>query len=97
MSEIPHDPDGVATSDTAATAGLGDRERRMLEFERSWWSLDGGRDEEIPRRFALSPADYHRALNDLIDRPEALAHDPLLVRRLRRLRAARRSRRSGAR
>jgi hypothetical protein len=33
----------------------------------------------------------------VIDRPEALAHDPLLVKRLRRLRAARQRARSARR
>jgi hypothetical protein len=36
-------------------------------------------------------------LNRLIDRPEALAYDPMLVRRLRRLRDSRRRRRVAAR
>ena len=36
-------------------------------------------------------------LNALIDKPEALAQDPLLVKRLRRLRAARQRFRSAKR
>ena len=40
---------------------------------------------------------YYQVLNALIDRPEALAFDPLLVRRLRRLRAARQRARSARR
>ncbi|MEP9383130.1 DUF3263 domain-containing protein [Nocardioides sp. KR10-350] len=79
---------------SAASPGLTERERRMLEFERSWWSYAGGRDAAVREQFGLTPADYHRALNALIDRPEALDHDPLLVRRLRRMRATRRDRRS---
>lgn len=68
---------------------LTERERRILEFERSWWSYDGGRDAAVRDEFGLSPAEYHRALGALIDHPGALDHDPLLVKRLRRQRAAR--------
>jgi Protein of unknown function (DUF3263) len=41
----------------------------------------------------LSPARYYQLLNRLIDRPEALAYDPMLVQRLRRLREVRRRQR----
>jgi len=44
-------------------------------------------------RFGLSPARYYQLLNRLIDRPEALQYDPVLVQRLRRLREARRKKR----
>ena len=40
---------------------------------------------------------YYQVLNALIDRPEALEADPLLVRRLRRLRASRQRQRSARR
>jgi hypothetical protein len=39
---------------------------------------------------------HYQRLNVLIDRPEALAHDPLLVRRLLRLREERRRHRATA-
>ena len=42
----------------------------------------------------MSSTSYYRFLNALLDRPEALAHDPLLVKRLRRLRMARQRQRS---
>jgi hypothetical protein len=45
----------------------------------------------------MSATRYYQVLNALIDRPEALAFDPLLVRRLRRLRAARQRARSARR
>lgn len=38
----------------------------------------------------LSPTRYNQLLMRAIDLPEALAYDPMLVRRLRRLRDARR-------
>ena len=45
----------------------------------------------------MSATRYYQVLNALIDRPEALEADPLLVRRLRRLRAARQRQRSARR
>ncbi len=74
--------------------GLTDREREILAFERQWWKYAGAKEQAIKDLFDMSATRYYQVLNALIDRPEALAHDPLLVRRLRRLRAARGSRRS---
>jgi hypothetical protein len=39
----------------------------------------------------MSPTRYHQVLVRALDLPEALAYDPMLVRRLRRLRDARRA------
>jgi hypothetical protein len=70
--------------------GLTDRERRVLELERCWWKYAGTKDEAVRDHVGMKLADYHQFLNALLDRPEALEHDPLLVKRLRRRRAARR-------
>ena len=45
----------------------------------------------------MSRPRYYQLLNTLIDRPEALAHDPMLVKRLRRLRQSRQRARSARR
>jgi hypothetical protein len=74
----------------AVSVSLSERERAVLDFERSWWSEDVEKDVLVGDRFGLTGAEYYRLLNELIDRPEALAHDPLGVRRLRRLRDRRR-------
>jgi len=71
-------------------------EAAILEFERTWWSGDQPKDDAIADRFALTTAEYYEALNSLIDSDEALAHDPLVVRRLRRMRDRRRRARYGA-
>jgi hypothetical protein len=42
----------------------------------------------------VPPTRYYQALNALVDRPDAVAADPLVVGRLRRVRAARHRRRS---
>lgn len=70
-------------------SGLSRREHEMLAFERQWWKYAGAKEEAIRELFALSPTRYYQVLNTLIDRPEALAVDPMLVKRLRRLRASR--------
>ena len=69
--------------------GLTSRELAMLAFERQWWRVAGAKETAIRDRFGLSPTRYYQVLNALVDRSEALAADPLLVRRLRRVRAAR--------
>ena len=76
---------------------LDERSRALLDFEREWWRLAQPKARAIRERFALSPARYHQLLNRAIDLPEALAYDPMLVRRLRRLREARRRKRSARR
>ncbi|HYT78183.1 MAG TPA: DUF3263 domain-containing protein [Actinomycetota bacterium] len=65
----------------------------ILEFERNWWKVSGRKALAVRARFGMSAARYYQLLNRLIDQPEALEHDPMLVQRLRRLREARRRRR----
>ncbi len=69
---------------------LGDRERSILDFERSWWQTPGPKERAIRAQFGLSTTRYYQILNDLLDDPDAMAYDPLVVRRLRRLRDRRR-------
>jgi hypothetical protein len=73
--------------------GLDERSRAILDFERGWWQQEGSKEGAIRSRFGLSAARYYQLLNRLIDVPEALRYDPMLVRRLRRLRTARRRQR----
>ena len=73
------------------SAALSDLEIRILDFERSWWRYAGAKESAIKELFDLTPARYYQLLNDLIDRDDALAISPILVKRLRRLREARTS------
>jgi hypothetical protein len=77
-----------------AQASLTDLELRILEFERSWWRYAGAKESAIKELFDLTPPAYYQALNNLIDRDDALLAQPMLVKRLRRLREARTSARS---
>jgi hypothetical protein len=70
------------------------REAEMLAFERQWWKFPGAKEHAIRELFDLSATRYYQVVNTLIDRPEALAHDPMLVKRLLRTRQIRR--RSGS-
>ena len=69
---------------------LSDRDRAILDFERSWWMETGSKEAAIRQRFALSPARYYQVLGVLLTSPDALTYDPLVVRRLRHLRVDRR-------
>jgi Protein of unknown function (DUF3263) len=78
-------------------AELDDRERAILAFERQWWRFAGAKEQAIRELFDMSATRYYQVLGALIDRPEALAFDPMLVKRLRRMRAARQRARSARR
>ena len=69
---------------------LGERAAAMIEFEATWFQLGEERHDAIRARFACSVEDYNLELNRVIDHPDALAIDPLVVRRLRRHRERRR-------
>ena len=73
---------------------LTDTELAMLELERSWFTIAGTKDAAIGERFGITTTQYYRELNALLDRPDAMAADPLTVRRLRRMRERRRAERS---
>jgi hypothetical protein len=79
------------------TTQLSDRDRRILEFERQWWKYPGAKEQAIKDLFDMSATRYYQVLNQLIDSPEALAADPMLIKRLRRMRAQRQKSRSARR
>ena len=74
---------------TGAASELDARSREILDFERGWWRFAGAKEQAIRDRFDLSTTRYYELLNALLDDADALAYDPMLVRRLRRMRAAR--------
>lgn len=77
----------VPTPDSSEV--LSDREREILAFERQWWRFAGAKDRAIRELFGMSSTRYYQLLNALLEKPEALAEDAMLVKRLRRLRATR--------
>ena len=76
---------------------LTEREMAILDFEGRWWHASAPKDQAIRQEFDLSASRYYQILNRLMDRPEALEHSRLLVKRLRRQRAERQRLRSAAR
>lgn len=70
-------------------ADLTEQETQILDFERSWWKHAGVKEQAIKERFSMSATKYYQVLNDILEKPEALAHDPILVKRLQRLRTYR--------
>jgi hypothetical protein len=89
-SEIASDPD------PEPSVALDERSRDVLDFEREAWKLTVSKQRAIRERFGFSPSRYHQLLHRIIDRPEAVAYDPMLVRRLRRVRAVRRRSRTAS-
>src|SRR5450432_2384174 len=88
---------GGGADESARSDTLSDREHQILEFERQWWKYAGAKEQAMREMFDMSATRYYQALNALIDRPAAVAADPMLVKRLRRLRAARQRARSARR
>ncbi len=75
--------------DLVDVSGLGELERRIIEFENSAVASGVVTAAAVRREFGVTLARYHQMLSGVLDSPQALRHDPMLVRRLRRLRDAR--------
>ena len=69
---------------------LSERDRSILDFERSWWTRGGAKEGAVRDRLGISPTRYRQILRALVDSDEAEAYDPLLIRRLRKVRDERR-------
>ena len=83
--------------DDAQASGLSERDRGILEFERQWWKYAGAKEQAIRELFDMSSTRYYQLINTLIDTPEAMEFDPMLVKRLRRMRSSRQQARSASR
>jgi Protein of unknown function (DUF3263) len=90
LSIKPARPDDVVIpAQVAPVPKLSELEQRVLAFERKWWRHAGSKEQAIREQFDLSATRYYQLLNKLLDLPEALEFDPIVVGRLRRLRASR--------
>ena len=81
--------ENVELSQLNIATSLTDLEAKILDFERQWWKFAGAKESAIKELFDMAPPAYYQLLNNLIDRDDALAASPMLVKRLRRLREAR--------
>jgi hypothetical protein len=92
------DPEAENRPDTGRTdSELSERDQQMLGLERQWWKYAGAKEQAIRELFDMSATHYYQILNALIDTEAALAHDPMLVKRLRRLRTSRQRARTARR
>jgi hypothetical protein len=70
-------------------AVLSELDMRILAFERRGWRTPTLKEQAISDVLGLTATRYYQLLNELIDRPEALASDPVLIKRLQAQRARR--------
>lgn len=80
---------GVGAGGPAGEPALSTRELAVLALERRRYRNQGAKEQAVRDELDLSATRYYQVLNALLDDPAALAHDPVLVGRLRRLRDAR--------
>jgi hypothetical protein len=88
---------GDSAAEEPSRQPLSERDLELLAFERHWWRYAGAKEQAVKETFGFSATRYYQLLGELIDRPEALEHDPMLVKRLRRLRSTRRRERAARR
>ena len=87
----------LAVAAPAGATPLTERETALLAVARQWWKYAGAKEAAIKDLSGMSATRYYQVLNTLIDKPEALVADPMLVKRLRRLRSTRQRTRSARR
>ncbi len=68
------------------------RDKKVLDFEGSWWLYPGPKDRAIRDYLDMSATRYYQCLRRLVDDDEALAYAPLAVRRMRKVQSDRRQR-----
>ncbi|WP_405373462.1 MULTISPECIES: DUF3263 domain-containing protein [unclassified Microbacterium] len=69
---------------------------QLLDFEARHPGHPKHKEEAIERELGVTAARYYQLLGRVIDQPEALGLDPMLVHRLRRLRERADARRRAA-
>jgi hypothetical protein len=89
--------DAATQIEITPSAGLSERDREIIAFERQWWKYAGAKEQAIGELFDMNATRYYQVLNALIDNPAALRADPMLIKRLSRLRATRQRARSARR
>ena len=74
---------------------LTERDMAIIDFERSAWKSSEAKHQSIRQAFSISPARYYQLRDSLLDKPEALQFDPMVIKRLQRDRKVRRSKKLG--
>ncbi|MDV8022324.1 DUF3263 domain-containing protein [Rhodococcus sp. IEGM 1330] len=65
------------------------QQAEILQFEKRWYTAPGNKEADIRDQLGLSAVRYYQILAALLDDPDALKADPVLVKRLRRIRDSR--------
>lgn len=81
--DAPQPPE-PATEGRERSRALSGRERSILAFERQWWKRPGAKERAIRELFGMPVSRYYEVLDALVDHPEALRAEPMLIKRLRR-------------
>jgi hypothetical protein len=68
-----------------AVDSLTDDDIAILEFENQFWRTAEAKEDAIREQLGLTPVRYYTRLCQLLHSQAALAHDPVLVNRLRRI------------
>ena len=68
---------------------LSERDRRVLDFEGSWWLYPQPKDRAITEYLGMSSTRYYQILRRCADDTDALGYAPLTVRRLKHIRKQR--------
>lgn len=68
---------------------MNELQAKILTFEKRWYKAQSAKEADVTDEFGLSPVRYYQLLDRLLDDPEALAAEPILVKRLRRIRSSR--------
>lgn len=63
---------------------MNDDDLEILRFEKLRWNHAGAKAEAVRRRFGLSMTEFWQRLFALAERPEALAAEPVVVKRINR-------------
>ncbi|MEG3586874.1 MAG: DUF3263 domain-containing protein [Actinomycetota bacterium] len=74
---------------------LTERQISIIEFERTSWQTEISKQKAIRKLFTISPSRYYQIRDELIDLPEAMKFDPMVIRRLQKQRKARRAKKLG--
>lgn len=64
-------------------------DQAILDWEKKFYRHASSKESDITGRFEMSAVRYYMQLNRILDDPEALAAEPVLVHRLRRIRDSR--------
>lgn len=62
-------------------------EKAIIDFAKRTYRYPGKQEQDMKDELGMNATTFWRKLNDLLDRPEALAYDPSTVNRYRRIRS----------